>query len=536
MKKFLSLLLVAGMLASMTACSGGQNSSQQSSSSQQASSQAESSSESAPSKPAEPIKMDALYEVSKNRIPNRPSLVDEKLKEMFNVELNWIDQDTSVYNEKINTLLASDDYPEVFWNLNHPASVKNMGLEGYLVALNPYLDSMPNYKALWSEADFQAMLASCSSSDGNLYFTPTQNYRTASMSWVYYKSEFDKNGWEVPKDVQGLYELLKTIKAANPEAVPMSGRGKWSNAIGGLRVAYGVTNKKSYVDPYTNEFVPYGYVVDGMREAIKWGNTFYAEKLIPADYMTYTDNEWTADIANGRDYIEYQYVERAQYAETNIASFDPNADYDFTSFNISADPSKGYVYERENSWFEYGYSFSDKINDVEGGLEAMLGWIDWVSTDEGSTFFCMGEEGKTYEKNADGTLQFMPDMYHATRNPEGKHEWEYGLYMGITRQSEDYTREVGKDTNVTISKYFNEDSNAHYTNPVALTFTTEEESRLNTLDTQIDDVADEYINKFIMGTLNPADDNDWNAYLAAMNNAGLEEASKIRTDAYNRGK
>ena len=57
------------------------------------------------------------------------------------------------------------------------------------------------------------------------------------MSWVYYKSEFDKNGWEVPKDVQGLYELLKTIKAANPEAVPMSGRGKWSNAIGGLRVA-----------------------------------------------------------------------------------------------------------------------------------------------------------------------------------------------------------------------------------------------------------------------------------------------------------
>ena len=39
-----------------------------------------------------------------------------------------------------------------------------------------------------------------------------------------------------------------------------------------------------------------------------------------------------------------------------------------------------------------------------------------------------------------------------------------------------------------------------------------------------------------MGPLTPADDNDWNAYLAAMNNAGLEEASKIRTDAYNRSK
>lgn len=535
MKKFLSLLLFVCMLVSMTACSGGQNSSVESSSKETSSSQAGSSA-ATPPQPTETIKMDALYEVSKNRIPNRPSLIDEKLKEQFNIELNWIDQDTSVYNEKINTLLASDDYPEVFWNLNHPASVKNLGLEGYLVALNPYLDNMPNYKALWSESDFEAMLASCSSSDGNLYFTPTQNYRTASMSWVYYKSEFDKNGWEVPKDVEGLYELLKTIKAANPEAVPMSGRGKWGNAIGGLRVAYGVTNKKSYVDAYTGEFVPYGYVADGMREAIKWGNTFYAENLIPTDYMTYTDTEWTADISNGKDYIEYQYVERALYAETNIASFDPNADYDFTSFNISADPSKGYVYERENSWFEYGYCFSDKINDVEGGLEAMLSWIDWISTDEGSTFFCMGVEGTTYEKNADGTLQFMPNMYHATRNPEGEHEWSYGLYMGITRQSEDYTREVGKDTNVTISKYFNEDSNAHYTNPVALTFTTDEESRLNTLDAQIDDVADEYINKFIMGNLNPADDNDWNSFLAAMNNAGLEEASKIRTDAYNRSK
>ena len=46
-------------------------------------------------------------------------------------------------------------------------------------------------------------------------------------------------------------------------------------------------------------------------------------------------------------------------------------------------------------------------------------------------------------------------------------------------------------------------------------------------------MAGEYILRFIMGELDVTDDNAWNEYLAALDNAGLQEASEIRTNGYN---
>ena len=535
MKKFLSVLLAVCMLTAMAACGGGDNSSKAESSKTDSSkaeaSQAETSKEDSAADPyADTITMGALYEISKDRTPDRPSLVDDKLKEQFNVVLEWNDIQSSAFNDIINTMLASEEYPEVFWNLNHETEVKNMGLEGYLKPLEGYLDQMPNYTALWSEADLETMLKFCSASDGHLYYTPNQNYRTASMSWIYRKSAFDENGWEMPTTPEELYELLKEIKAADPDSVPMPSGGNWGNAVSGMQIAYGVTNTKSYVDAWTGEFIPYGYTQDGFREALKWTNTFYKEGFMDPEFATSNDNRRTEFFANGKAYIEYQYVESALWAETTMKPLFPDVDWEFTGYNISVDPSKGYLYQRDNTFFAYGYAFTDKISDE--GLARMLDWCDYISTDEGATFMCMGVEGVTYQKNADGTLQFMDHMYHSTRNPEGTQPWKYGMYMGILKQTDDYTREVGKDANIVISADFNADANAHYSQAFPTAYTPEQESRLATLDTQIGDMAEEYILKFIMGQLDPNDDNAWSQYLAALDNAGIQEASQIRTESY----
>ena len=135
MKKFLSVLLAVCMLTAMAACGGGDNSSKAESSKADSSkteaSQAETSKEDSAADPyADTITMGALYEISKDRTPDRPSLVDDKLKEQFNVVLEWNDIQSSAFSDIINTMLASEEYPEVFWNLNHETEIKNMGLEG----------------------------------------------------------------------------------------------------------------------------------------------------------------------------------------------------------------------------------------------------------------------------------------------------------------------------------------------------------------------------------------------------------------------
>ena len=48
------------------------------------------------------------------------------------------------------------------------------------------------------------------------------------------------------------------------------------------------------------------------------------------------------------------------------------------------------------------------------------------------------------------------------------------------------------------------------------------------LEVVITDVRDEYGSKFLMGQLDPAKDADWNAYMAALEKAGLKNAKAIR--------
>lgn len=540
MKKLLSILLAACLLVSMTACSGGNDSSKADSSkadsskaesSQAASAGGDSTADSVADKYAETLKLGALYEISKDRVPTRPSLIDEKVKEMFNVELEWNDIQSSAYNDIINTLLAGDEYPEIFWNLNHEQSVKNMGLEGYLKPLEDYLDQMPNYTALWSAEDFETVLAFCKASDGHLYYTPNQNYRTASMAWVYRKTAFDEMGLQFPETIDDLYTVLKTIKEKDPESFPMpANRGGWGNVLNGLRTAYGVGSKASYVDAYTGEFIPYGYTQDGFREAVKWGAKFYAESLIDPEFATGTDAQWTETYATGKAYIEYSYGTRASWAEVQMKAIEPDVDWEWSKINVTADKSKGFVYDREDVFYAYGYSFTDKIS--EDGLERMLQWCDYISSEEGQIFMNMGVEGVTYQKNADGTLQFMDHMYHETRNPEGTQPWVYGLYMGTLAQNPDYVREVGKEVDLELSDAFESNANAHYYPKYPTAYTAEEENRLATLDTQINDMADEYILKFIMGQMDPNDDAQWQAYLDALDNAGLQEAAQIRLNSW----
>ena len=71
-----------------------------------------------------------------------------------------------------------------------------------------------------------------------------------------------------------------------------------------------------------------------------------------------------------------------------MSPVDAEVDWEFTDYNVSSDDNEGYLYEHENTFFAYGYSFTDKISDE--GLARMLDWCNWISTDEGATFMCMG--------------------------------------------------------------------------------------------------------------------------------------------------
>jgi hypothetical protein len=136
----------------------------------------------------------------------------------------------------------------------------------------------------------------------------------------------------------------------------------------------------------------------------------------------------------------------------------------------------------------------------------------------------------------DGQPIFMSHMYHAERNPEGDPEWKYGLYLGNIVQHPAYIKEVGKDANLKLSESVTTNPRAKYFPDIPWKLTEDEEKQLADLETVVKDIRDEYRLKFIMGELDPNDDKAWQEYIDTLNQVGLEDIIKLRTEAYHRVK
>lgn len=529
-KKFIASLLVVALLATLLA--GCQSESKESSTPALAetptSSTGESKDEAKETKQErEILEYDTVFVISKERVPDDPSMLDEVLKEKFGIVMNWEQIASSSVDEKMNLLFASKDIPDMVWPVgvgkNYP---QRYGRDGFLIPLNEHFDQLPNYRALYTDSEWEAMLLTESNADGNLYFLPQVNYRDTANAWIYRKSAFDEMGLEFPTTTEELYDLLTAIKAADPDSIPLSDQGGL-NVLNGLYLAWGIA-RDSFINQ-EGEFIPYGRVTEEYREVLQYTNKLWEEGLINKEFATATEQQWTEIYANGKPYIQYLYATRVPWAEENMKAVDPTVEFAWTSQGISAPGVDGYYYNKEAKSMGAGPFFTIKMEGEK--FDRILGWYDWISTDEGSLFNCMGLEGETYEI-VDGEPRFMSHMYHMDRNPDGEREWQYGLYLGFIRQHEAYLKESGKATDLILSEELQDNPDAHAFPTIAWTYSETDEKKINDLDVAIKDVADEYAMKFIMGNLDPASDTDWDAYLKVLEGVGLEEASELRRDNY----
>ncbi len=516
-KRILAIVLAACMVAAVCAGCAGDSS---------ASSKAPSTAASGTTSGGEERKVleyNAVFVISKERVPDSPSLLDDYMLENFGIKMNWEQMASSSVEEKLPLLFAGKTLPDMVWPVGVVAKFpKKFGQDGLLLPINEYFDQLPNYRKLYSDEEWATLLMTESNADGNLYYLPQKNYRATAASWIYRKSAFDQWGLTFPKTTDELYDVLKTIKEKDPSAVPMPNSGGL-NVLDGLYLAWGI-QRDSFIND-KGELVPYGRATDEYREVLKYAAKLWKEGLINKEFATVTEQQWTEQYANGKAYIQYSYATRVPWAEENMKKVDPSVKFDYVPQNVTADESKGYYWSKESSYTTAGPFFTTVMAGEK--MDRMMEWYDWLCTEEGSLFINMGTKGVTYEI-VDGEPQFMAHMYHATRNPDGTKDWKYGLYLGNIVQHPAYLKETGKETDLQVSETLLGDKNGHYFAPVAWTFSEADEKKINDYDTAIKDVADEYAMKFIMGQLDPNKDADWEAYLKTLDGVGLKEASALR--------
>ncbi|MDR2101328.1 MAG: extracellular solute-binding protein [Treponema sp.] len=485
------------------------------------------------------LKYDVLYIITKDRVPDKPSLLDNKLKEKFNISINWIETPSTDIETKLTLMFASGEAPDIVWQAGVNtvlAGIQKLWQDGFLAPISDYFDRMPNYRKLYDDAEWELMFDFNAAADGKIYFIPQRNYRSASHSWIYRKSDFDKLGLQFPKTIDELMTVLGKIKAAYPDSIPLAGRSKINGVVDALNNAYkiSVDPLEPYIDPDTGVYKDVALFSDQFRRVLQYVNEMYKKGYIDREITTMTDQIWTERYANGKSFIEYSYAERVVWAETTMRQIDPNVKWAYTTDAVSAMPNGSFVYDYENPSVTSGPLFNVDLDEAR--ILRMLEFMDWLATEEGSLFINMGEQGVTYQM-VNGQPQFMPQMYHMNRNPDGTPEWKYGLYLSNIVQHPAYLKEVGKDINITLSREFQENPQAQFFRPIAWKYRDNAEEReVNRLKTSVKDVRDAYMTKFVMGEEDPFNNTSWSRYLSDMEKAGAKDLMTLQKTIYDRMK
>ena len=128
--------------------------------------------------------------------------------------------------EKTNLLFAAGDHYDM-----HPYGlrvweVNRWAMEGHIVPLSDHWGRLGNYLKWWSPEAWQTVQDFNKAPDGKMYMLLSKNPRTISRGFVYRQDLVEDAGLEWPSTIAGYTELLKALKANNPDHYPLFTRGQ----------------------------------------------------------------------------------------------------------------------------------------------------------------------------------------------------------------------------------------------------------------------------------------------------------------------
>ena len=471
----------------------------------------------------------------------RPSLFEQFLEEKFGIRLVYEQMNASDAVSKLNLLFATGEAPDVYLSqILYIDDMKRWGLEGVLVPMSDYMDRMPNYRKMWTEAEWEFMLAGSSSSDGTLYWLPIRRIELTQYSYIWRKGTFEKMGLSFPATTDELYETLKTIKREVPESIPYSNRFGVGWLMDGFTLPFR-TARVWHISPDSGQLV-YGPVENQMREALSYAHKLYGDGLIEPEFPTSNTQTWTERFAKGLPYFQYSYPNRAEWANQTMREVDPDAGWVPSHQMLVADLSKKgspdeQLHSRRNCAVASSTGVAVNIQVTGERLNRLLEYFDWAVTEEGNNFHAFGVEGKTMEYMG-GKPQYMPHMY-SLNNPEGDDMIHYGFTAKemdgfLLAGSPDALSQRLGTVYTDLCAAMEDEPFIH--DQIAWKLTTDQEKELADLVTVIQDVWEEYATKFVLGKLDPGNDAHWNEYLETMNKAGLPKEIAIRKAVFPQSK
>ena len=453
----------------------------------------------------------------------------QEMERRTGVHLEFEMVSSADYQTNFNLMIASGNLADMIYvGASYYAEGVDAAIDdGYFLDLTDLVDEyMPNYEKIrTSDIQYELLSTTDSGRLGAVYELRQSKQGPWLGLWIR-QDWLDDLGLDTPVTFDDYHEVLTAFKnekgATAPLILNFSGSdGEFGTMSGGLNVL----NSWQLDETGKVNFGPY---MDAWKEYVTIMHQWYTEGLIDPDFMA-TD-ERTADMA--KVVTGASGVFAALYTMPSVyeaASEDPNMNLAPVNPPVMNEGDEGHIRLRDSYT-----SGNTAISADSENWEIALRWLDYLYTDEGALLANYGVEGDTFEFNEDGEPEFTDKILN---NENG---WTMtqtvASYLcpsaGIANWS-DWTRELAGVPEKDQACYdvwseFSDD----WRLPSSVTLTQEESTERAALYADISTIVKEQTAQFISGALDIEE--NWDAYISALEASGMERAIEITQAAYDR--
>lgn len=477
------------------------------------------------------------------------------MEEKTGIKMSFYTGGRDDWEEKLNMLLQSDDYPDIILGVS-PNVAKYGVKEGIFIPLDDYLteDIVPNYLKVMEDYDLNVTRET----DGKIYSLANMNdcYHCSYARKMWINQDYlDQIDCEIPTTTEEFKEVCKKFLEFKPDGVAVAGADVgWH-----CRMQDWIQGAFTFIPIKSQTFIVRDTVAldsetgklecmattDAYKESLKYIKELYDMGAIYDGDFTQT-GEQLKTLVNQADEPVLCFT-----AGTISDAIDSEANNELYRKYVPMAPIAGPDGTRI-AWFDSTQGASSGavcITDKCENVEAALRWVDFFYSETGDLCSQYGaEEGTDWVLNPDGKvgLNGEPALYEVLNaySPDTQnHDWQD---VGIRVATEKYRMGQAVDPDVDkgtaaglerllydASKELYEPYNeSRYMQLPQLKVTDEESTDVSTIAVEIEKLIAEDGVAFMTGKKDI--DKEWDNYLTALENAGLSKYMEVYQAAYDR--
>lgn len=345
----------------------------------------------------------------------------KRINEATGIELEFIHPALGSESAEFTLLLAGGDYPDIIENnwTAYPGGAGAAIEDGVIITLDDYIhtDATPNLSAILTAEP--TLDKSIKTAEGHYYVFPFLRGTSMTNNPSLFSSGFFLRGdilaelnLEVPETIDEWDTVMRAVKAAHPDMIPVVTRTEWMNQI----FCSGFDN---YWDYYVEDgVVKNGLVEDSHYDYLKQMATWYADGLIDPDYLTHTKaGDLRTIFASGNAFAMHDASSGGtSNSIPNLLESGAIADESEIVTTVPVASKKGVPakFAKMNSPYDASAS-SVAITTQCSNVDAAVYLLDWMYSEQGRTITNWGTEGVSYTV-VDGEYTYTDEIMN---NPNG---------------------------------------------------------------------------------------------------------------------